>query len=702
MYKWLFQAASESPSIDGFAEVNVALIMDESHIAIGKGQGTDRALGLNIADSNYQLPAMSPSDCDDPEESDCEDSTVEDLTDAEESQVREEQSEYLEEFKEQRAITSTYSSIFRNKAKLVTVSATNTPWNCINYRKGKNPVFLRVASGYCGFAFVDGQDYPLAEGIEVVEPIVMPMRDLAVAVPGVTHLNLRHLDSAVSYAQSLESEDWQTIAGILNENMALLASRLRDPIRKSLKTFGGDGRSRNRAAKTLAAIFDSRGRELMELANSIKTSCQLNQLLSDSEFRSLFTLTNATSRKAKLQRLCASERSLDLAWKQSYVHAQSALASLLKYLLLDVNLQNKRGCILRWECKNESFNSFIQPLESSLGNRIRFIPYMASSANQTVSDLLAKVNPTNDPYVIVVTGRGRYGESYPSDCGYAIDGTTKNASAAAFFQSLLGRISGYKKYDQTNPDGTRPMLILSDLAYDQVFIELKKGKGYSSKVGTGANLVKTGLDFKPIENVCVLRNPNDAELEQLFEQLDHPLAAYRGLSLGTLSRTLQSNVYALIAPIANYVERKPNLALDSLGDMALSHAESLRFLVPGETAKDDAQRMLDWHDRRESETTPPANSRPFVAFEFFAGGKKRFGLTSLRNNKLGAEYLHTGLQLDRESYKVMAIWLWLETPLQSAVTGPVNGAVTNKHGSVPQAIEAGSRFHSPGDISEGI
>lgn len=236
---------------------------------------------------------------------------------------------------------------------------------------------------------------------------------------------------------------------------------------------------------------------------------------------------------------------------------------------------------------------------------------MASSASQTVSDLLAKVNPANDPYVIVVTGRGRYGESYPSDCGYAIDGTTKNASAAAFFQILLGRISGYKKYERANPDGTRPMLILSDLAYDQVFPELKRGKGYSPRVGIGANMVKTGLDFKSIRNVCVMRDLKDETLESLFESLDHQLVEHRGASLNTLSKNIQANLYDWIEPIAHYAESKPNIIFDQMTNLESSQLSlGIRFLRPGETVKDEDLRILDWHDRRESETTPPANAKP--------------------------------------------------------------------------------------------
>jgi hypothetical protein len=689
-YKWLFQAASESSSIEGFAEVNIALLMDESHIAIGKGQGGDRILGLNTGESEeeYQSSQYSEDDDDefDGEEPGDSPAAMEDVRASKEA------------CKDGCGVLNTYSLIFENRAKFVSVSATNTPWNLINYEKGRDPVYLKLGQGYCGFPFVDGKDYPLDPGVSVVEPIVKPIRDFEDLVPDIKHLNLRHLDSVVSYAQSLVSEDWRAISDILNTNMPLLAAKLRDPVRKNLRTIEDNGHSRNRAAKILDVILNSKSREWMELGRAIKEACQLSQYLSESEFKSLFTISTAKSRKAKLIRLCGEEKSLKRAWEQSYIKAQDALAALFKYLLLDVNPQNKRGCILRWECKNETFDHFIKPLESKFGNRLRFIPYMGSNASQPVSELLESVNRDNRPYVIVVTGRGRYGESYPSDCGYAIDGTTKNASAAAFLQSLLGRISGYNKYDPDDPDGTKPMLILSDLAYDQVFLELKRGKGYSPRVGTGANLVKTGLDFKPIEQIIIMRNPHTLDLEVLFQKLDDELATYRAkLSpdekepIRRISMLNQSDLFALIEPIASYAEHDSGTVLQQvrLPDPKDALPE-LRILRPGCRVNDERGRMLDWHGRTEEQTVPPDDSHPFVAFEQFRHGRKKFGLTSARNNDGAIEYLHTGLQLEEGTLKAMAVWMWLENPIYATVTGPHNGALKNRQGSMAHTMSMGS------------
>ena len=688
MYKWLFQAASETTNIEDLGEVNITLIMDESHIAIGKGQGGDRLLGMDTGASFASEMGNSDSN---EENLEAPEADPDNQPDAEELQAREEEEENRKEVDEHNNIVSTYSQIFNNKAKLVTVSATNTPWNCINYKKGKTPIYLKVANGYCGFAFVDGIDYPLAEGVTVSEPIVKPMRELCNEIEDLRHLNLRHLDSAYSYARSLESEDWLAITGILNENMAILAIRLNDKLRKMLKTIGDDGRSRNLAAKLLQGVLNSKGRELMELAQKIRNTCQLAKLLENSEFNSLFTLSTEKDRKAKVKRLCGSERSLETAWKDSIAKAQNALAALLEYLLLTNNPQKKKGCILRWECNNETFNSFIKPLEAKLGNRILFVPYMGESASQTVSELLGKLNTENLPYVIVVTGRGRYGESYPPDCGYAIDGTTKNASSAAFFQSLLGRISGYNKYKKENPQDTLPMLILSDLAYDQVFMELKNGKGYSPKVGNGLNLTKTDLEFKPIETVCISRDPSDRELENLFKQLDSRLDGCKEIPLNQLSKSVKGNLFEIIETIASYAENHNEIVTKNLKGIHPDHPfTSIKFLRPGEAMDDNEKRKLDWHDRRDQETEAPAGAKPFVTFEFFDNGKKKFGLTSNRNNKRGAEYLHTGLQLEKHTYKVMAVWLWLKKPIISTVTGPMGGAVMPKVDSVPYRIDKGT------------
>ena len=466
--------------------------------------------------------------------------------------------------------------------------------------------------------------------------------------------------------------------------MPVLAANFTIENRKILKTVSDNGYGRNLAAKIMKAILESRGKVLMELAKEIKEQCNLYKLVEESEFKKLFTGTSEKLRKEHVKRLCSTERSLESAWKKSFEEAQNSLAALLEYLLLNENPQNKKGCILRWECKNDVFNNFIKPLESQLGGRIKFIPYMGESANQTVAELLENVNPDNMPYVIVVTGRGRYGESYPSGCGYAIDGTTKNASSAAFFQSLLGRISGYNKYNIGSPENSRPMLILSDLAYDQVFLPLKNGKGYSPKVGTGMNLKKTGRDFKPVELVCIKRDPFDSSLEVMFGELDQQLTPHRGLALNILEKSIKSNLFTLIMPIVDYVENNPIVVTKNM--LEVPSDQGLTFLRPGQKIDSPDNRMLDWHGRKPSEIEPPINAHSFVAFEPFLNGGKKFGLTSNRNNNFGAEYLYTGIQLEKTTYKAMAIWLWLQKPIVSTVTGPINGACVPTPGSVPENV----------------
>jgi hypothetical protein len=690
-YKWLFQAASESPSISGYCEVNITLIMDESHIAIGKGQGVDRVLGLDTEAYPTELKVNDQIENEDQQDTEAYQAELEvdDQIEDEDQQISEDEVENNQESKEIMTIATTYAQIFTNKAKLLTVSATNTPWNCINYQKDKKPVYLKVANGYCGFAFVDGYDYPLEEGVEVVEPIVKPMSEMAKLIPSLKHLNLRHLGSAFSYARSIELEDWLTVRDILNNSMPVLAANFTIENRKILKTVSDNGYGRNLSAKIMKVILGSRKTILIELANEIKEQCSLYKLLEEAEFKKLFTGTSEKLRKEHVKRLCSTERSLEAAWKKSFEEAQNSLAALLEYLLLNENPQNKKGCILRWECKNDVFNNFIKPLESQLGGRIKFIPYMGESANQTVAELLENVNPDNMPYVVVVTGRGRYGESYPSGCGYAIDGTTKNASSAAFFQSLLGRISGYNKYNISSPENSRPMLILSDLAYDQVFMPLKNGKGYSPKVGNGMNLKKTGRDFKPVEHVCIKRDPFNSSLEVMFGELDQQLTPHRGLALNALEKSIKLNLFTLIMPIVDYIENNPIVVTKNMLDVPSD--QGLTFLRPGQKIESPDNRMLDWHGRKPSEIEPPINAHSFVAFEPYLNGRKKFGLTSNRNNNFGAEYLYTGIQLEKATYKAMAIWLWLQKPIVSTVTGPSNGACVPAPGSVPENVANNKR-----------
>jgi hypothetical protein len=87
---------------------------------------------------------------------------------------------------------------------------------------------------------------------------------------------------------------------------------------------------------------------------------------------------------------------------------------------------------------------------------------------------------------------------------------------------------------------------------------------------------------------------------------------------------------------------------------------------------------------------PPDDSHPFVAFEQFRHGRKKFGLTSARNNDGAIEYLHTGLQLEEGTLKAMAVWMWLENPIYATVTGPHNGALKNRQGSMAHTMSMGS------------
>lgn len=667
-YRWLFEGAQSS-------KLKIVLVMDESHIAIGKNQGADKILGA---------PIPTGPKIEDPVEVDEQDESFDLEQDPVEADEQEEKKNVDEEFAETTEILNTYKTIFKDEAKLITVSATNTVFNILKYEKGDKPVYLEVASGYCGFPFVDGDDYPLGKGVKTQEPIVKSIKEIAreFKLPDLELLNLRTLDSVMGFGLYMMDKDWLTICEKLNDNFLIICSKL------DVKITGDFGPPGNgwisRVAKVLNAISDSKAKDVVTLFNDILMNCGMTDFLDQNEFTRLFTHKTGVSRKNYLKYLATKENSrLEKGWLDAIKKAQKSLGDLFDYLLLTTNPQNKKGCILRWECLNESYDRFIKELaEKRFKEKICFIPYIGESAKSTVYDLLKTANPNKLPYLITVTGRGRYGESYPRDCGYAIDCTTKNSTAHSFFQSLLGRLTGYGKYDPINIESTRPLLILSDLAYEKVFLELKNGKGFSLKVGTGLNLVKTGLDFKPIEIVCINRGPKD--LEGLFNSLDGNFDS--NLTIAQIQKKIDIDLFDLIVPYCDLIEKFPEKFIifpTNFSSAALKNI-NLKILLPGEKVDDSKARELDWIGNEEGQTRP-GNARTKVAFELqsdkYKDGSRKFGLRSTRNRK-GKEFLHIGFQIN-DKKQVQSIFVWLKKPIESTVTGPTTGAVGIAEGSVP-------------------
>jgi len=649
-YRWLFNGAKGS-------ERKIVLIMDESHIAIGKDQGADKILSKK--QSAYITPKKQSGDLgEDPVDKDFN---------AEKTDIEQEKSETKE-------IVNTYQEIFKGEAKLVTISATNLPFNVLKYQSGEKPVYLEVADGYCGFPFVDGEDYPIGKA-RVHPPIVKSISQIAndFKLPDLEFLNLRTLDHAYGFGLYIMNKDWQKICRKLNDNIEVICGNLAGTITGD---FDFDGRGINRAAKVLGKIKVSRAREIEKLFDEILRECEMSRFLSDGEFAKLFTGKSENDRTDYLGYLSSKKESrLEVGWNKAIKTAQRSLGDLLEYLLITKNPQMKKGCILRWECLNDSYNDFIKELAvTRFKDKICFIPYMEESAKSTVSEILKTSNPRNLPYLISVTGRGRYGESYPRDCGYAIDCTTKNSTAASFFQSLLGRLTGYGKYDLDDFENTLPLLILSDIAYEKVFLELLNGKGWSPKVGTGKDLVKTGLDFKPIEKICIDRGSK--ELEPLFNSIDAELAKFPNATFRQLHSKIEIDLFDLISPFCILIEKSPQKFVREC-----SGATSLEILRPGQ--RDEKDREYDWEGRKDDEENRPEDARTFVAYEQKKDSKK-FGLDSNRNRS-GKQFLHVGFQTKEigEIKQLQSLWLWLKTPIQSSVTGPTDGAVGVKPGTVP-------------------
>jgi hypothetical protein len=188
-YRWLFAGAK--------TKMKIVLVMDESHIAIGKNQGADKILRDGVINVGGTIPTGLKTQDPEPqvmvdeyeeefdaeqdsaeEEFDAEQDSAEEEFDAEQDSVEEEQ-ELKKEIAETTEILNTYKAIFEGEAKLITVSATNTAFLVNGWKEGDEPVYLEVASGYCGFMFVDGRDYPLNTGVVTAEPLVKPIKEIA-------------------------------------------------------------------------------------------------------------------------------------------------------------------------------------------------------------------------------------------------------------------------------------------------------------------------------------------------------------------------------------------------------------------------------------------------------------------------------------------------------------------------------------------
>ena len=673
-YHWLFEGAKPSNK-------KIVLVMDESHIAIGEDQAADDILKKTFSSDSKKQDILAI------DEQQVELDIEKDSNAADEREVNlsvgKEKAEIID-------ILNTYKAIFNDEAKLITVSATNTAFLVNGWKKGDEPVYLEVSSGYCGFKFVDGRDYPSNEGVITAEPLVKPIKEIAkeFKLPDLELLNLKTLDSAVGFGLYMMDKDWLKICEILNENMVTICSKL------DVKITGDFGPPSKgwirRAAKVLGAISGSKSTAVKALFKEVLDNCGMMEFLDKNEFTHLFTNKTEVQRKNYLMYLVDNKKPsrLQVGWEDAIKKAQNSLGDLLEYLLITTNPQNKKGCILRWECWNRSYNKFILNLESRFKNKIIFIPYFGESAKSTVSDLLKKSNSGNLPYLITVTGRGRYGESYPRDCGYAIDCTTKPSTAHSFFQSLLGRLTGYGKYDPKNIEGTRPLLILSDFAYEKTFLELKNGKGYSSKVGTGKNLLKTGLDFKPIEIVCVDRGPK--ELDLLFQSLDENLDA--SLSYQQIRQQNKVDLFKFIEPYCDLIEKYPEKFLIIPTNLPSDILENsgLKILRPGDKVDDYKARELDWIGNNTPGQKRPKDARIYPEFEAqtekYKDGSRKFGRLQTEINNKGKQFLRIGFQFDEAKTKVQSVFLWLKKPIDSPVTGPSSGAVTNAPGSVPGVL----------------
>jgi hypothetical protein len=484
------------------ADILPALVMDESHIAIGARQGADSQLAAPL------------------DEADDERERREDAEDA------------------RQTVATFYGTLGGGRGLLVSVSATNTPFNLTCYERDRRPVYLQVGPGYCGFPFVEGDAFPARH--PVIEPEVIPVGELArrMGDAAVARIDLRAFNGVTNFVESLAARDW--------ERVRLWLARQGHP---GLGTARAKGR--NAIARLLSETFA--GRLSQALAG-----CELVALFGQAEAETFFTGGTDKDRKDTLQRLAARHADRVGAALASYRgECQNAFGRIWEWLLLTVNPRKKQGGLVRWEVRNDGFDRFIRPLNERYRGRLKFIGYMADHATRSAADVIREQNPEGLPYVLVVTGMGRYGESYPPGCGYAFDGTNKNSTVASFTQSLLGRMSGYGKHDPDDPDGTRPLVILSDNAHREVFLPWRQTKGAPLTVPMHQQVRYEGQRRGRAIGYCVLeRRHADAALQRLFEEMQ-PFVAYaagRPSKRALNARDIGRDLYDVLEPYFAHIE----------------------------------------------------------------------------------------------------------------------------------------------------
>jgi hypothetical protein len=154
------------------------------------------------------------------------------------------------------------------------------------------------------------------------------------------------------------------------------------------------------------------------------------------------------------------------------------------------------------------------------------------------------------------------------------------------------------------------------------------------------------------------------------------LAKFPHATFRQLHSKIEIDLFDLISPFCNLIEESPQKFVRDC-----SGATSVRILRPGQ--KDEKGREYDWEGRKDDEENLPEDARTFVAYEQ-KNDSRKFGLDSNRN-RLGKQFLHVGFQTKEigEIKQLQSLWLWLKTPIQSSVTGPTDGAVGLKDGTVP-------------------
>lgn len=157
------------------------------------------------------------------------------------------------------------------------------------------------------------------------------------------------------------------------------------------------------------------------------------------------------------------------SWEDYKDMCHRVIADVLNFCLLK-KPHGGRGAALRFvndnsimEVGGQWYNGVKQYLDPS----INIMHYIAGTNDNAVEKQI-NLLPKDEPYAVVVTGKGRMGDLFPTEVKYGIE-LARKIELTPLLQGLVGRMTGHNKNKPENGGGfidNLPLIILSQKPYE--------------------------------------------------------------------------------------------------------------------------------------------------------------------------------------------------------------------------------------------